>query len=177
MDRLSYCRLVRPDHPVIGEVLAALGLPVPQELSRRLFEVLWTWHGSTSEGVSLRDRYLSEVAADANLGLCFGTSVFGCAILRALGVGADKVCVVVGCHEGEDFQDALHASLVWKTDGGVWLVDLDKSSEDQACITVPSLRAFARCTTLVCAFNDETGEVGPEDWPIPPAGGAQRPAG
>ncbi len=168
MAKLSYCELVRPDHPVTKIALAALGATAPRDLSDDLFATLWTWYRSASEGVALRDRYVREIAAGADLGRCFGTSVFGCAILRGLQIDADRVFVIVGCHRGEDFQNALHASLAWRVSGGIWLVDLDKSAENEARIVLPSLRAFARHTSLVCAFNDQTGEVGPEDWPAPP---------
>jgi len=71
---------------------------------------------------------------------------------------------MVGCHKGEDFGQALHASLAYRLPGALLVLDLEEPPNG-AYLTVSGFAEIAQYTTVVCLFNDLVWRFDPDRWP------------
>ena len=92
--------------------------------------------------------------SSVEFGRCFKSSILMCAVLRALGFGEEHVFVIVTCHKGEPFSDALHAGTVVKIEDEWFYIDMTKSfcmGRVHGLVSLGNLVEHNRCIAM---FND-----------------------
>lgn len=155
--RLKYIEYVQPEAPMVKAWLMSHRYP---ERSLTWEDVLKAIYRNRNEWDLLVARYKHYVTPDASSwGDCFSQAIVLCAVLRAIGFSKDSVFVMVACHIGESFGEALHATVILYTDNGWYRLDTMKPSFEDAILHIKRLTDRLKTNPYVCIFNDQIWKV------------------
>jgi len=140
---LAYRELIKPYDPMV--------LRLAEECKRSSQILEWVVGFSYARWLTLLGKYFGS---SVEFGRCFKSSILMCAVLRALGFGEEHVFVIVTCHKGEPFSDALHAGTVVKIEDEWFYIDMTKSfcmGRVHGLVSLGNLVEHNRCIAM---FND-----------------------
>lgn len=146
---LAYKSLVKPG------MAPGIGLTSPSQCGNLMVRKAAL---SVSSMIDEDVRAVLGISDVADYGSCFCRSLLLCASLRSCGFGEDEVYVVVGCHRGESFLEATHASVLVTTDEVSCIANPSSvATENQVRYGDDKVRSFFQHTTIACLFNDVVG--------------------